>query len=135
MRLGTEMHEVAQKCTEAALKNLRPGGFSLEQRYRYDSSTGQWKLVSAEQEKLLEETGNGGELMGSIKPDVVIHPGNPLNVQAVYDFKFPCVNSDKRPQWRQYPEGHPYEGMNQGSLYKKALGPAPRIVVPRLGIF
>jgi hypothetical protein len=135
MRLGIEMHEVAQQCTEGALKNLRPGGFSLEQRYRYDSTTRQWKLVSADQERLLEETGNGGELKGTIKPDIVIHAGNPLLVQAVYDFKFPCANTDKRPDWREYPEGHPHEGMNQGDIYKEALGATPRIVVPRLGIF
>jgi hypothetical protein len=135
MRLGTEMHEVALQCTEAALNHLRPGGFSLEQRYRYDSATGQWKLVSANQERLLEETGNGGELLGTLQPDIVIHPGDPLLVQAVYDFKFPCANTDKRPEWREYPEGHPYEGMNQGALYKRALGPTPRIVVPRLGVF
>jgi hypothetical protein len=135
MRLGTEMHEVAQQCTEAALTRLRPGGFSLEQRYRYDSATGQWKRVSAEQERLLEETGNGGELVGTIKPDVVIHPGDSLIVQAIYDFKFPCANTDRRPEWRAYPEGHPHEDMNQGDLYKEALGSTPRMVVPRMGIF
>jgi hypothetical protein len=135
MRLGTEMHEVAQHCTKAALTRLRPGGFSLEQRYRYDSATGQWKLVSTDQERLLEETGNGGELMGTLQPDVVIHPGNPLMVQAVYDFKFPCANTDKRPEWRKYPNGHPYAGMRQGNLYKNALGTTPHMVVPRLGIF
>jgi hypothetical protein len=135
MRLGTEMHEVARQCTEDALNDLRPGGFSLEQRYRYDGATKQWKLVSTDQERLLEQTGNGGELMGTLKPDVVIHPGDPLIVQAIYDFKFPCANTDKPPEWRAYPKGHPYEDMNQGDLYEEALGQPPRMVVPRIGIF
>jgi hypothetical protein len=134
MRLGTEMHEVAQQCTEAALKDLRPGGFSLEQRYRYDSDTGQWKLVSADQERLLEETGNGGELMGTLKPDVVIHPGDPLMVQAVYDFKFPCANMNRVPEWGKYPEDHPYAEYTQGQVYQRLLAPIVARLVPRWGV-
>jgi len=135
VRLGTEMHAVARQCAENELKTLQPGRFSLEQRYRYDRSTGQKQLVTAEQEALLKKAGDFGELKGTLKPDVVIHTGTPLDVQAVYDFKFPCANTDKRPQWREYPEGHQYEGSNQGDLYQEALGATPRIVAPRLGVF
>jgi hypothetical protein len=39
MFLGTEMHEVALQCAGERLKQLRPGGFSLEPRYRYDRKT------------------------------------------------------------------------------------------------
>ena len=92
MRLGTEMHEVARQCAEEELNKLRPGGFSLEQRYRYDSRTGRKKLVSTAEEQALKDSGNQGELRGTVKPDVVIHSGDPLDVQAIYDFKFPCVN-------------------------------------------
>jgi hypothetical protein len=91
------MHEAAQKCADAALKKLVPGRFSLEQRYRYDPNTKEKKPVSAEHEKALVESGNAGELKGSVKPDVVIHAGDLLAVQAVYDFKFRCVNDGDSP--------------------------------------
>jgi hypothetical protein len=135
MQLGMEMHEEARQCVEAALSKLRPGGFSLEQRYLYDRQTGRKKLVSTEQERLLEETGNAGELKGSLKPDVVIHSGDPLDPQAVYDFKFPCVNTDQPPGWTSYPRGHPYQNSNQGSMYREAFGVPVARIVPRLGIF
>ena len=134
MRLGTEMHEVAQQCTEAALNDLRPGGFSLEQRYRYDSATRRKKLVSTDEERLLEETGNGGELKGTFKPDVVIHPGDPLIVQAVYDFKFPCANTDRVPDWGKYPEDHPHAEYTQGQVYQKFLAKVVGRIVPRWGV-
>jgi rRNA maturation protein Nop10 len=134
MQLGTEMHEEARNCAEAALSTLLPGRFSLEQRYQYNRQTGRRRLVSAEEERLLEETGNAGELLGSLKPDVVIHSGNPLDVKAVYDFKFPCVNIDTAPDWNKYPPGHPYQGSNQGAMYHEAFGEAPVRIVPRLGV-
>jgi len=134
MRLGQEMHEVALKCAEQELSRLRPGGFGIEPRYLFDLATGERRLVSRETERALEESGNGGELKGSIKPDVVIHAGDPLKVQAIYDFKFPCVNTDRVPQWGSYPEDHPYGDFNQGEVYEKALGCRPARVVPRLGV-
>jgi hypothetical protein len=134
MHLGTEMHEEALECVGERLDKLRPGGFSLEQRYRYDRRTGRKKLVSPEEERLLEETGNGGELLGTLVPDVVIHMGDPLDVQAIYDFKFPCVNIDTVSDWNVYPRGHPYQYSGQGKMYHEALGVMPARVVPRLGI-
>ncbi len=134
MQLGIEMHEEARQCVEAALNKLRPGGFSLEQRYLYDRRTGRKKLVSTKEERLLEETGNIGELKGSLKPDVVIHSGDPLNVQAVYDFKFPCNNTDQPPEWSEYPEGHPYHRSSQGDMYEEVFEVPAARVVPRLGI-
>jgi hypothetical protein len=132
--LGVEMHEEALKCAGERLGRLRPGSFSLEQRYRYDSRTGRWKLVSREEERLLEETGNASELLGSLQPDVVIHAGDPLVVQEVYDFKFPCVNTHEPPPWTLYPAGHPYANLNQGDMYGRVLAEKPARVVPRLGV-
>ena len=128
------MHEVARACAEERLRRLRPGRYSLEQRYRYDRQTGEKELVTSEEEKALEASGNGGELKGTLKPDVVIHEGDPLDVQAIYDFKFPCVSTDRVPRWTDYPPGHPYHGSNQGDMYEEALGPAPMRIVPRLGV-
>ncbi|HZH13435.1 MAG TPA: hypothetical protein VE057_03635 [Archangium sp.] len=133
MRLGAEMHEVALQCAETELNKLRPGGFSLEPCYRYDKTTGQTTFISCEKVQELLDDGCSSELIGTLRPDIVIHSGNPLNAQAVFDFKFPCVNSNKRPKWREYPEGHPCYPYNQGQMYEKALGPKPQPILPRWG--
>jgi len=135
-QLGIEMHEEARKCAEAELKNLVPGRFSLEQRYRYDSATKQKKPVSAEYEKALVESGNSGELKGSLVPDVVIHTGDLSAVQDVFDFKFPCSNDERVPGWDSYKPDHPYHGKNQGEMYREAFGGEllPARVSPRWGI-
>lgn len=136
MRLGIEMHEAARKCAEVALNKLRPGRFSLEQRYRIiDLETGEKELVSTEEERALEESGNGGELKGTLKPDVVIHEGDPLNAQAVYDFKFPCVDTSSVPKWTPYPPGHPFAGFTQGRMYQEFIAPLVGRIIPWLGIF
>ncbi len=134
MQLGVEMHEEAMKCAEERLGKLRPGGFNLEQRYRYDSRTGRWKLVSREEVQALEESGNAGELLGSVQPDVVIHAGDPLQVQEVYDFKFPCGDIRQIPDWNGYPPGHPYARSNQGQVYENVFAVKPARVVPRWGV-
>jgi hypothetical protein len=60
-------------------------------------------------------------LLGTLVPDVVLHEtGNPMKVQAVYDFKFPCHPSTD-PSWHRYPPGHPYHGFTQGEIYKQVL--------------
>jgi hypothetical protein len=132
MQLGTEMHEVALSCAEEQLSKLRPGGFSREPRYRYDGGRTTW--LSPAEEASLRAQRRYSELEGSLSPDIVLHWGDPLQVQAVYDFKFPCVNIDKVPPWGEYPEGHPHQDFNQGQLYQRALGPVPARVVPRLGV-
>lgn len=133
-QLGIEMHDEARKCAEAALDKLVPGRFSLEQRYRYDRTTKQKKPVSADDEKALVESGNSGELKGSLVPDVVIHTGDLLAVQDVYDFKFNCATNGPPPQWTRYPERHPYEGIGQNEMYEEAFGVEPALVSPRFGV-
>lgn len=138
MRLGEEMHQAARRCAEERLHKLRPGGFSLEQRYRHDRETGQTTLISREEADALLRRGLGRELLGTIQPDVVIHPGEPLRAEAIYDFKFPCVNTDEAPRWREYPRGHPYQRLTQKAVYEQALGKSAgaeaQRVVPRLGV-
>jgi hypothetical protein len=134
-RLGEEMHEVAEACADKALGALRKGRYSLEQRYRIlDPETGEKKLISAEEAAALVESGNPGELTGTLVPDVVIHEGDPLTAQAVYDFKFPCVNTDKIPDWTLYAEGHPFEGLTQEAVYQRYIALFVARVLPRLGI-
>lgn len=134
MQLGLEMHAKARDCASTALSLLILGRFSLEQRYLYDRQTKRKRPVSAEEERLLEETGNQGELKGSLKPDVVIHSGDFLEVLAIYDFKFPCINIDTVSGWTRYPEGHPYQGFSQGQMYEEAFNQNPARVFPRLGV-
>jgi hypothetical protein len=136
MRLGSEMHDVALQCTQGKLNGLRPGGFSLEPCYRHDLLTGQTTFISCEQVQELLANGCSSDLRGTIRPDVVIHSGNPLQVLAVFDFKFPCVNlnGDQESKWRRYPEGHPCHPFNQKQIYEKALGPEPLMLVPRWGV-
>jgi hypothetical protein len=134
MRLGLEMHEVAQLCAEQRLNKVLPGKFSLEQRYRVDMSTKQKELISQKEEQALSEAGHGKELKGTLKPDVVIHQGDPLDAQAVYDFKFPCVDISSVPRWNQYPQGHPFADFNQGSMYQTFIAPIIGRVIPWLGV-
>jgi hypothetical protein len=134
MLLGEEMHQVALQCAQGRLDTLRPGGYSLEPCYRYNRPARQISLVPAEERLALLCDGRGSELRGTLRPDVVLHTGDPLQVQAVFDFKFPCVNSGGPPRWNTYPRGHAYDGETQGDLYKEALGPEPRRIVPRWGV-
>jgi hypothetical protein len=134
MRLGLEMHEVALNCAETKLRSMRPGGFSLKPRYRFNRETKEKSLISPEEKAALLKKG-GEELKGTLEPDVVIHMGDPLQVEAVYDFKFRCVDFDREPEWRPYPPGHRYAGKSQGDIYKEAFGTVVHLIGPRKGVF
>jgi hypothetical protein len=127
MRLGEEKHTEALKCAADRLGKLLPGSFHLEQRYRHDAATDHLELVSAEQRRELLRQGRSHELKGTLVPDVVIHSGDPLQVRAVYDFKFPCLPTHP-PKWGVYDEeGHPYRDRTQGDVYKEVFGEAWRV--------
>jgi hypothetical protein len=126
MQLGEEKHAEALACAAARLGELLPGRFNLEQRYRYDPVTRQKELMSEEQRQKLLRQGQSDMLKGTLVPDVVIHSGNPLEVQAVYDFKFPCLRTTL-PKWGVYEKGHPYQDQTQGDVYKAAFGDALRV--------
>ena len=129
MQLGKEKHALARQCTESKLGGLIPGRFSLDQRYRYDPQTGQKQLVSQAEARALRQQGCGDELEGTIVPDVVIHSGNPLDVLAVYDFKFPCPFSNY-PTWTEYTSRASNGASNQGEAYLNTLGVGPHLVAP-----
>jgi hypothetical protein len=135
MLLGREQHKAALACAELRLRQLKPGGFTIAPRYRYDPSTGLTRFIPPEEVKALLEQGRTAELLGTIEPDLVLHlPGQPLHVQHVFDFKFPCVNTDNPIRWRDYPDGHPHQGKSQGRLYKDALKAEPLRVQPHIGV-
>lgn len=127
MRLGEEKHTEALRCVGDRLGKLIPGRFSLEQQYRYDPATQSRSLVSTKERETLLRTNRWHELKGTVRPDVVIHTGNPLEVQVVYDFKFPCLSTN-RPRWGVYDEAeHPYRDRTQGDVYKEVFGEAWRV--------
>ncbi|NOK34375.1 hypothetical protein HMI49_14320 [Corallococcus exercitus] len=134
MQLGQEKHVAAFQCVQARLSIERPGGFSLEQRYRYDRETGVLELITASEEQALLRSGRTSQLRGTLVPDVVIHSGDPLRAEGVYDFKFPCPTGG-RANWYKYPEGHPFAGLRQGDVYESALKTGVFRVVPILGVF
>ena len=134
MQLGVEQHEAALRCAEERLKKLKPGGFSLSPRYRVDPQTGSAQYIPREVVEELLRQGRGAELRGTIEPDIVIHEGQPQRVQDVYDFKFPCVNTDQPSPWRSYPKGHSHHGTDQGRLSQRALGGTPARVQPHVGV-
>ena len=134
MRLGKEKHKLALQCIQEHLSREWPGGFSLEQRYRYDLESNKTTLVSEKEARMLLRQNRSGELRNTIRPDVVIHSGDPLRAHVVYDLKFQCPSSNQ-PDWRDYEEmGHPYYGSSQGDIYGEALGGSVAIVAPIWGI-
>jgi hypothetical protein len=135
MRLGVEQHRTALECAEEKLKQLKPGGYTLSPRYRYDVATEKAEYLPREAVKKLLDQGRGAELRGTLEPDIVIHSGSPHQVQAVRDFKFPCVNTDEKSPWRQYREGRADGAKNQGDLYWRALKVRPARVQPHLGVY
>jgi hypothetical protein len=134
MFLGEEMHKLALQCAGDRLREVCPGGFSLEQRYRYDPRMGKTTLVSAEEAQALLQQWRGGELKGTLVPDVVIHSGHPLRAKVVYDFKFPCASGREPASWSKYPKGHPYQHFTQKDMYQRILGVEAWRVAPWWGV-
>jgi hypothetical protein len=134
MQLGLEQHEVALRCAEEQLSKIKPGGFILSPRYRYDPNTGKTEYLPREVVEELLRQGRSEELRGTLEPDIVIHDRDLRRVQDAYDFKFPCMNTGSRIPWRQYPQGHSHSGRSQGQLYKDALKVDPARVQPHVGV-
>ncbi|MCP3144698.1 hypothetical protein [Pyxidicoccus xibeiensis] len=129
MRLGDAKHALALQCTEEELSQAFPGRYGLEQRYRLHPDSRQLERIRHERELEMLRAG-GKELAGSVIPDVVIHTGDPLQAQRVYDFKFPCPE-DNEPKWRDYPLGNSLNVKNQGAAYKKVFDATPVRVTPK----
>jgi len=133
MWLGNLMHDAAFECVKEQLEQLRPGGFSLKPRYRYDKRTDKTTLLPRDEVQRLISQGRTSELRGTLEPDAVLHAGDPLHAEAVYDFKFPCVELDSSPRWREYPEGHPHHKKTQKQMYERALKAPVWHITPRMG--
>lgn len=135
MTLGQEKHQEALTCVQRALGERFAENLQLEPHYQKDAKTGRWQRLDPKRVAQWLSEGLFSNLLTALVPDVVLHAkGNPLKVQAVYDFKFPCPASNE-PTWRDYPEGHPYYPNNQGEMYQQALGVEhPTFVTPQLGV-
>ena len=133
MLLGQKMHQEAARCAGEKLTQLIPRKFSLEPRYRYDPVTDRTAFISEEEAQLLLRQGRGSELKGTLRPDVVIHSGDPIRAQAVYDFKFGCPGEHPR-RWTESPENSTRTLRAQNRLYEDALHTQAWRVIPRFGI-
>ncbi|HVG59251.1 MAG TPA: hypothetical protein VNA24_11895 [Hyalangium sp.] len=132
MLLGREKHSLALECVQQKLQEIRPKGFSLNQRYKENKATGRWEPLSEQQVQSLLRNGGDG-LIGTIVPDVVIHTGNLAEVLDVFDLKFPCPGTNPA-RWHNYAKGTPHHPLNQGELYEKAFRINPARVAPRWDI-
>ncbi|MBM7116414.1 hypothetical protein [Archangium primigenium] len=128
MALGSEKHTEAFACLRTELEKLMAGFFLIEQRYRFDQKTGRIEPIGREEEDRLGRSGRSRDLEGTLKPDLVIHSGDPSQVRFVYDFKFPCVKGTPA-TWRVYARG-PYRDQTQGQIYSRAFGVPPGRVEP-----
>ncbi len=139
-KLGRQKHTVARLCVQQALEeeenvDLR-NHVLLEPVYRVGATPGPRELIAPRQvEQWRAEA--PGKLRGTLVPDVVVHAsGQPLNLHALYDFKFPCPG-DKDAQWGFYPHKSPYPNRGQGEVYREYLlgqQGRPFLVHPRQGI-
>ncbi|WP_253895243.1 hypothetical protein [Corallococcus exercitus] len=134
MQLGKQKHVLALQCAEQVLKKLWPAPFSIEQRYRYYPNARMVETVSKKEEARLIAEGCTEELRGTLKPDIVLHGDrNLLKAALTLDFKFPCPDTNQ-PQWTQYGPSSPYFGLDQGKVYKAALGGQALLISPRFGV-
>jgi hypothetical protein len=134
MLLGSRKHLLALACSRQVLQQLWPASFSVEQRYRYYRNARFLETISQEEERRLIEQGCTRELWRTIKPDIVLHSNSaPLTAVLIIDFKFPCPPTNT-PTWKRYGRASAYAGLNQGEVYKEALGGEALLLSPR-GIF
>jgi hypothetical protein len=135
-KMGNEYEEATLDCLRnesPLLKRLAEHGhaLSIEPTYRRNPSTGNVEHVPDKMVETLLRNRQHEQLLGSIKPDIVVHPaGFPNRIQAVYDFKFSCMGY--RGAWRRYTKG-PHQKRSQGEVYEEFLGIKPKIIDPPNG--
>ncbi|MCY1076966.1 hypothetical protein [Archangium lansingense] len=121
MELGARKHKLALDCVRAALAEGFAEYVSVEPTYQKEPNTGQWQWIDPKQVMEWLQLGLKSKLWGALVPDIVLHaPGNPNQVQRVYDLKFPCPHNND-PSWGRYGPGQPHHPKNQGQMYQEAL--------------
>lgn len=137
MQLGDEKHREALQCASNKLVEFIPGNFSLEPTYLRNGRNGPWRWIDPQTIKQRLAEGLSALLQGRLVPDVVLHAtGDPLKIQHVYDFKFPCPKDEENyPTWKIYDQYSPYAGKEQGVMYSQLGGEqAPAMVAPLHGV-
>ncbi|MFB1481478.1 hypothetical protein [Corallococcus sp. RDP092CA] len=114
--LGTMKHDVAFACVRREILRLFPENVSIEPRYDGGARPGNPSLAN--------------QWAGSKKPDIVLHAsGQPLQIQCIFDFKFPCTRSGKSDPLASS------ETQKQMARYKELGGKCkPAIVTPQMGV-
>jgi hypothetical protein len=134
MHLGREKHQAAMECVQKELPKALSDNLSLQPTYRYNKQTKKLDLLDPKQVEEWLRSGWFYKLIGTLIPDVVVHAaGDLLNIQAVYDFKFPCP-TDNPASWHKYHKDHPYYPSNQQEMYEEAFKVAPLPVRPGFGV-
>lgn len=137
-QLGDEKHKEAARCVQNRLGESIPGSFSWEPTYLKDWKTGELRWISPQQVAQWLSEGLEALLLGTLVPDLVLHAnGNPLKIQRIYDFKFPCPRrKDNFPRWTNYPPNSTHYGKNQSQVYRQELGGErePFMVAPMHGV-
>ena len=134
MLLGQQKHALALECASDVLKELWPGPFSIEQRYRYYPSSKFLETVNEDQEKRLMAQGCTRDLWRTIKPDIVLHADhNWRRAVLIVEFKFPCPDTNL-PRWKFYGDDSAYAGLSQRRIYEEALGAEALLISPRRGV-
>jgi hypothetical protein len=133
MQMGNEVEAEALKCLEnetVLLDKLSKQGYAVSTHptYQRNPSTGKVEHLPDTLVENMLRSGQHKNLVGSIEPDVVVHPsGFPSKIQAVYDFKFSCLGYKR--QWPKY-DKEPHKDKTQGQVYEDFLG-VPPIIIPR----
>ncbi|MBN1209951.1 MAG: hypothetical protein JXB05_34185 [Myxococcaceae bacterium] len=132
--LGREKHQAALECMQKELGELADY-VSLQPQYSYNVKTKKIQLLDPRKVEEWLREGLLHKLLGTLIPDVVLHAaGNALQIQGIYDFKFPCP-SENPPEWYPYEPPHPYAERSQGDMYKEAFRiEEPARVAPGYGI-
>ncbi|CAM4517248.1 hypothetical protein [Corallococcus exiguus] len=114
--LGKLKHAVAFACVQREVRRLFPDNVSIEPRYGTSPTSGGPTMTNI--------------WKGSKKPDIVLHAtGQPLQIQCVFDLKFPCTLKSK---------GDPLSNdgtREQMSRYAELRGKCkPAIITPQFGV-
>jgi hypothetical protein len=133
MQMGNEVEAEALNCLSnetALLEELTKQGYAVSAHPTYQRNPRTGKVEHLP-DKLVEDmlrSGQTKDLVGSIEPDVVVHPsGFPNKPQAVYDYKFSCLGYKRG--WPTYEDG-PHRKKTQGQVYEDFLRVLP-VIIPR----
>lgn len=133
--LGRLKHAAAKECLELNLpKHIPPQRFLLEIRFHHLSGTAEWKPFKNQAEFDQAVNSFGWQVFSNIiAPDVVILDPTGTRVVAIYDFKFPCPETNPA-KWDIYKGQHYWSGTPQNVAWHNIFRVSPRRVSPAKGV-